>query len=64
MAEKDFQLFLEKVAQLQQMVDSLDRVKGRKELLVACETHEDVVELAKEWGYRIGRRWGDHDQKK
>ena len=61
MAEQDLQRFLRKVQQLQQMVNSLDKVEGRRDSLAACENHNQVVELARSWGYEIGRRWGAAD---
>lgn len=59
MSEKDLDCFLKKVVHLRRMVDSLEKVPGRKEKLAACDTHDQVVELAKSWGYEIGRRWGE-----
>ena len=59
MAKQDLQKFLDKVQQLQQMVQSLDEVPGRKKLLEACENHDQVIHLAKSWGFEIGRRWGE-----
>ncbi len=59
MAEKDLQLFLQKVAQLNELVDSLNEIDGRREKLSQCCTHEEVVLLAKHWGFDIGRRWGE-----
>ena len=59
MAKKDLKQFLYKVQQLQEMVDSLDKVPGRRELLESCVDHEEVVDLAKSWGFRIERRWGE-----
>ena len=59
MAEKDLQLFFKKVDELTKMVDSLDKFPARRELLVKCKDHDQVVKLAKSWGYEIGRRWGD-----
>ena len=59
MAEEDLKLFLRKVEHLTKMVDSLESIPGRRDLLVQCNTHEEVINLAKSWGYDIGRRWGD-----
>ncbi len=61
MAEQDLQRFLRKVEQLQEMVDSLDKVEGRRVSLAACENHNQVIALARSWGYEIGRRWGTAD---
>ena len=59
MSMQELQRFLEKVEQLQQMVKSLDKVPGRREKLAACDNHDEVVALAKSWGFQIGRRWGE-----
>ena len=59
MAEKDLKRFLEKVNNLNEMVRSLEQVPGRRELLAACEKHDQVIKLAKSWGYNIGRQWGE-----
>ena len=59
MAEADLKQFRHKVNQLNEMLNSVDRIPGRRELLVACKNHDEVVELAKRWGFSIGKRWGD-----
>ncbi len=59
MAEQDLKKFIHKVKELQRMIDSLDQVKGRREKLASCKDHNEVVEIAKLWGYDIGRRWGE-----
>ena len=59
MSQKNLDIFIEKVNQLNQMVASLEKVPGRKDLLIACRNHDEVVKLAKSWGYEIGRRWGE-----
>lgn len=59
MAEQDLQRFLYKVEQLQKLVNSLDQISGRRETLAACKDHDQVVQLAKSWGYEIDRRWGE-----
>ncbi len=61
MALKDLERFLGKVEQLQQMVSSLDQFPGRRELLSSCSDHNQVVQLARSWGYEIGQRWGEYD---
>ncbi len=59
MAEVDLDKFIRKVESLNRLVSSLDEVPGRRDKLAACESHDQVVELAKSWGFDIGRRWGD-----
>lgn len=59
MAEQDLIRFLDKVAQLQQLVSGLERDPERRDRLAACSCHNEVVDLARVWGYEIGRRWGE-----
>jgi cupin 2 domain-containing protein len=59
MPEEDLIRFLEKVAQLQDLVQSLDGHPDRREQLACCASHNEVVMLSKAWGYDIGRRWGE-----
>ncbi|QNI55641.1 nif11-like leader peptide and RmlC-like bi-domain protein [Synechococcus sp. BIOS-E4-1] len=59
MAEEDLQRFLLKVQQLNALVSSLDADPERRRQLAACSDHHAVVQLAQQWGYSIGRRWGE-----
>lgn len=59
MAEVDLKRFLHKVQQLNALVESLDSDPSRRDALVACSDHNQVVQLARLWGYEIGRRWGE-----
>ena len=59
MSEKDFSRFIQKIRNLNDLVNSLDKHPGRKEKLISCITHQEVVNLARSWGYEIGRQWGD-----
>lgn len=59
MAEADLRRFLHKVNQLNALVASLDQDPSRREALAACADHNQVVQLARLWGYEIGRRWGE-----
>ena len=59
MAEEDLQRFLLKVQQLNALVSSLDADPERRRQLAACSDHNGVVQLARSWGYSIGRRWGE-----
>ena len=60
MSKEDLQNFIVKVKQLNALLDSLEKVPSRKAQLEACEDHEQVVSLAKEWGFEIGKRWGEY----
>lgn len=59
MAEQDLILFLDKVAQLQKLVASVDTDQERRQSLAGCSDHNQVVALARSWGFEIGRRWGE-----
>ena len=59
MSKTELDLLLFKIAQLQLLKASLDKYPNRVTLLSQCETHDEVVALAKSWGFEIGRRWGD-----
>ncbi len=59
MSKKDYEGFLYKIDQLNQLVELIKNSPEKYELIIRCQTHEDVVELAKKWGYEIGKRWGE-----
>ena len=61
MSERELSLFIKKVSQLKELVDSLETNPKRRRLLAACESHDEVVHLAKAWGYEIARRWGEKE---
>ena len=59
MTKKDYERFLYKIDQLNQLVKLINDSPDKYQLIISCKTHEDVVELAKKWGYEIGKRWGE-----
>ena len=59
MTKIDYERFLYKIDQLNQLVELIDQSPEKYQLIISCQTHEDVVELAKKWGYEIGKRWGE-----
>jgi len=59
MTKIDYDKFLHKIDQLNQLVELIDQSPEKYQLIISCQTHEDVVELAKKWGYEIGKRWGE-----
>ncbi len=59
MSEVDLEKFLKKVDSLVNLVASLDEKPERRGKLSLCSTHDEVVALAKSWGYEIGTRWGE-----
>ncbi len=59
MTKKDYEKFLYKINQLNQLVDLINNSPEKYQLIIRCKTHKEVVELAKKWGYEIGKRWGE-----
>ena len=59
MSKKDYERFLSKIDQLNQLVELINSSPEKYQLIINCKTHEEVVKLAKQWGYEIGRRWGE-----
>ena len=59
MSKKDYESFLFKIDQLNQLVEQLNNSPEKYILFIKCKTHDDVVELARQWGYEIGKRWGE-----
>ena len=59
MAEAQLQQFLEKVRQLNAFVALSEAQPQLREALQACTQHHEVVALAAQHGFEIGRRWGD-----
>ena len=59
MSKKDYEGFLFKIDQLNQLVELLNNSSEKYKLFVSCKSHDEVVELAKRWGYEIGKRWGE-----
>ncbi len=60
MSKKDYEKFIFKIDQLNQLVELINNSPQKYELFISCKTHEDVVRLAKQWGYEIGKRWGEY----
>ena len=59
MSKKDYEKFIYKIDQLNKLIELIDNSPDKYQLIINCKTHNDVVELAKKWGYEIGKRWGD-----
>tara|TARA_B100000214_G_C23732616_1_gene519518 strand:+ start:307 stop:489 length:183 start_codon:yes stop_codon:yes gene_type:complete len=60
MTVKDYESFLYKIQQLNELVEFINKSPEKYKLFTRCKTHDDVVKLAKEWGYEIGKRWGEY----
>ena len=59
MAKEDYERFLYKIDQLNQFVEIIKNSPEKYQLIINCKTHDEVVALAKQWGYEIGKRWGE-----
>ena len=59
MSINDYERFVYKVKQLNQLIELIEESPDKYKLIINCKTHEEVVELAHRWGYEIGRRWGE-----
>ena len=59
MTKKNYQQFLYKIDQLNKLVQFINSSPEKYQLIIKCKTHAEVVSLANEWGYEIGKRWGD-----
>ena len=59
MAEAQLQAFLEKVRQLNAFVARSEADPDLREALRRCSHHHEVVSLAQQQGFEIGRRWGE-----
>ena len=59
MAEAQLQQFLEKVRQLNAFVAMSEAQPQLRAALRDCTQHHEVVALAAQHGFEIGRRWGD-----
>jgi len=59
MAETQLRQFLDKVRQLNAFVAMSEADPRLRQDLCDCEHHDEVVALARRWGFEIGRRWGE-----
>tara|TARA_Y100001978_G_C23286641_1_gene242831 strand:- start:55 stop:237 length:183 start_codon:yes stop_codon:yes gene_type:complete len=59
MTKKDLKKFLKKIEHLNEIVDLINASSEKKEALINCKNHEDVVNLTKLWGFEISKRWGE-----
>ena len=62
-AEQDLIRFLNKISQLQALAERVRNDSVSREQLAACADHNQVVQLARSWGFEIGRRWGERDHR-
>ena len=60
MTKKNYQGFLDKIDQLNKLVELINNSPEKYQLFIKCKTHHEVVELSKQWGFEIGKRWGEY----
>ena len=60
MTKKDYEGFLNKVDQLNKLVELINNSPDKYKLFIKCKTHKEIVELANKWGYKIGKKWGNY----
>ena len=59
MSISDLEKFLIKIEQLNLIVELIEKDTSKKEALISCATHEEVIELTNSWGFQISTRWGE-----
>tara|TARA_B100001029_G_C15049305_1_gene449516 strand:+ start:1713 stop:1892 length:180 start_codon:yes stop_codon:yes gene_type:complete len=59
MTKKNYERFIYKIDQLNKLVELINDSPEKYKLIIKCETHQEVVELANQWGFEIGKRWGE-----
>ena len=60
MSKEDLNNFLNKIEQLNQIAELIKNNPGKKILLSKCKNHDEVIRLTSEWGFDIGKRWGEY----
>ena len=60
MTKRDYERFLYKIDQLNKLVALINDSPEKYKLFINCKSHQEVVELANQWGYEIGKRWGEN----
>ena len=60
MTKQDYEKFIYKIKQLNELVKFINDSPEKYKLFIKCKNHQEVVDLAKQWGYEIGKRWGEY----
>jgi len=60
MSDKDLINFLKKIEQLNQIAELIKNNPSKKLSLSKCKNHDEVIKLTTEWGFDIGKRWGEY----
>ena len=59
MAEKDLHNFLRKIEELKIISELVNKDPIKRKELTECQSHDEVISLTSEWGFEIGKRWGE-----
>ena len=60
MSDKDLSNFLNKIEQLNQIVELINNDPSKKLSLAKCKNHIEVIRLTSQWSFDIGKRWGEY----
>ena len=60
MSKKDYEKFLSKIENLNKLVELINTSPEKYQLMISCTNHKEVVDLANQWGFDIGKRWGEY----
>ena len=60
MSDKDLSNFLKKIEQLNKIAVLIKNNPSKKLSLSKCKNHDEVIILTTEWGFDIGKRWGEY----
>ena len=59
MSQEDYDRFINKINQLNKLVEFIKESPERHQLIINCKSHEELVSLANRWGFDISKRWGE-----
>jgi len=62
MSEKDLNIFLKKIDQLNSIAKIIKNNPLKRKELSQCNNHDEVIILTSKWGFKIGKRWGEEDK--
>ena len=60
MSKKDYEKFVLKIEHLNKLVELINNSPEKYQLMISCTNHKEVVDLANQWGFDIGKRWGEY----
>ena len=60
MSKKDYEKFVLKIENLNKLVELINNSPEKYQLMISCTNHKQVVDLANQWGFDIGKRWGEY----